>query len=97
VKVYDVQDLSAVKNRYQVPAPLYSCHTAVIDGYVIEGHVSVEEIERLLEERPQVAGLAVPGMPIGSPGMEADGAAPQPYSVFTFDSAGNTTIFASYN
>lgn len=96
VQVEDVQDLSSVKSQYNVPQEVQSCHTAVVDGYVIEGHVPVAEIERLLSERPDVAGLAVPGMPIGSPGMEVDGAAPQPYDVLTFDSNGNIEVFASY-
>ncbi len=97
VKVHNTQDLAPVKNRYNVPAQLQSCHTAIVDGYVIEGHVSVEEIERLLAERPDVTGLAVPGMPIGSPGMAVEGAQAQAYDVFTFDNQGNTTVYASYN
>ena len=94
--VEDVQDLTAVKSQYNVPSALHSCHTAIVDGYIIEGHVPIEEIERLLRERPDIAGLAVPGMPIGSPGMEVEGAAPQPYQVISFDQAGNTEVFASY-
>lgn len=92
-----MQDLTAVKNQYNVPGNLQSCHTAIVDGYVIEGHVPVEEIERLLAERPDVTGLAVPGMPLGSPGMEAAGAEPQPYDVIAFDNQGNIETFASYN
>ena len=68
-----------------------------MDGYVIEGHVPVAAIERLLAERPDVVGLAVPGMPVGSPGMEIAGAENQPFDVYTFDQAGNTEVFASYN
>jgi hypothetical protein len=68
-----------------------------VDGYVIEGHVPVEDIERLLTERPDVTGLAVPGMPIGSPGMDVEGAEAQPYEVFTFDNQGHTETFATYN
>ena len=59
-----------VKSRYGVPQRLYSCHTGVIDGYVIEGHVPADLIKRMLKERPPIVGLAVPGMPVGSPGME---------------------------
>lgn len=92
-----MQDLTAVKNQYNVPAQLQSCHTAIVDGYVIEGHVPVEEINRLLEERPNKTGLAVPGMPLGSPGMEAAGAQAQPYEVILFDNQGNTETFATYN
>ncbi len=96
VKVEDVNNLNAVKQNQQIPSQLQSCHTAIVDGYIIEGHVPVAEIERLLEERPDVAGLAVPGMPIGSPGMEVDGAADQPYDVIAFDKSGEMQVFASY-
>jgi hypothetical protein len=75
-----------------VPQKLYSCHTATVQGYVIEGHVPADLIYRLLKEQPAVAGLAVPGMPVGSPGME--GVNPQPYEVLTFDKDGNTSIYA---
>ena len=81
-----------VKIKYNVPGKLRSCHTALIDGYVIEGHVPADVIEKLLKERPQVLGLAVPGMPVGSPGME--GGKPEPYSVFTFDKDGKMTVYA---
>jgi len=96
VKTDDVPDLSAVKSEYQVPAQLQSCHTAIVDGYIIEGHVPVAEIERLLDERPDIIGLAVPGMPVGSPGMEVQGAETQPYDVIAFDGSGNWQIYASY-
>jgi hypothetical protein len=96
VKVENVNDLTAVKRNTEVPPQLQSCHTAIVDGYVIEGHVPVAEIERLLEERPEIAGLAVPGMPVGSPGMEVDGAADQPFDVIAFDKAGQMEVFASY-
>jgi hypothetical protein len=95
-QVEDVQDLTAVKDRYDVPLALQSCHTAIVDGYIIEGHVPVAEIERLVTERPDIAGLAVPGMPVGSPGMEVEGADPQPYEVIAFDESGNSEVFASY-
>jgi len=96
VEVKDVADLTAVKSRYQVPSELQSCHTAIVDGYIIEGHVPITEVERLLSERPDIAGLAVPGMPSGSPGMDTGGSALQPYDVISFDKAGGTEIFASY-
>ena len=89
----DNTDLEAVKQSAGVPRELYSCHTAVIDGYVIEGHVPASAIERLLRERPDVKGLAVPGMPIGSPGME--GPDPEPYDVLSFDEDGETSVFMS--
>jgi hypothetical protein len=94
--VEDVQNMSIIKSRYQVPPELQSCHTAIVDGYVIEGHVPVQEITRLLSERPDIIGLAVPGMPIGSPGMETDGVAPEPFDVIAFDHNGKTEIFAGY-
>jgi hypothetical protein len=97
VKAQDVSDLFAVKARYAVPAELQSCHTAIVDGYIIEGHVPAADIERLLEERPDIAGLAVPGMPIGSPGMEIEGQPNQPFDVLAFDKDGNIVeVFASY-
>ena len=97
VKVEDVQDLMDVKARYQIPPELRSCHTAIVDGYVIEGHVPAAEIERLVAERPDIIGLAVPGMPVGSPGMEVEGAAPVPFDVITFDKSGRQEVFASYH
>ena len=96
VRVENVSDLTAVKRNQQIPPQLQSCHTAIVDGYIIEGHVPVSEVERLLTERPDIAGLAVPGMPPGSPGMEVDGAADQPFDVIAFDKAGQTQVFASY-
>jgi hypothetical protein len=96
VQVEDVQDLTEIKSQYQVPPEFQSCHTAIVDGYIIEGHVPVEAIERLLSERPDITGLAVPGMPIGSPGMEVEGYEPQPYDVIAFDKSGKSEVFASY-
>ncbi len=96
VQVEESTNLTAIKDQYQIPAALQSCHTAIVDGYIIEGHVPAADIERLLTERPNIAGLAVPGMPIGSPGMEVDGAAAQPYDVLAFDKSGNVEVFASY-
>jgi hypothetical protein len=92
----DVEDLAAVKAQYQVPSALQSCHTAIVDGYIIEGHVPVAEIDRLLAERPQIVGIAVPGMPSGSPGMEVQGAESQPFEVIAWDKTGQTQVFASY-
>ena len=90
-----VTDLRAIKTKHGVPADLQSCHTAIVDGYVVEGHVPADLITRLLRERPKVAGLAVPGMPIGSPGMEVPGRQPQRYQIFTFDKTGKTGVFAT--
>lgn len=83
VEVEDHENLTSVKAAYGVPARLQSCHMAIVDGYVIEGHVPAEDIRRLLEERPDATGLAVPGMPLGAPGMEVDGRK-QPYKVILF-------------
>lgn len=91
-----VNDLVAVKNTYQVPEQLYSCHTAVVDGYIIEGHVPAADVSRLLSEKPDVLGIGVPGMPAGSPGMESPGQAPEPFTVYTFNEAGETAVYASY-
>ncbi len=91
VTVEDVADMNEVKRRAGVPGDLASCHTAWIGDYVVEGHVPARVIQALLNEAPDVAGLAVPGMPIGSPGME--GRNPQPYDVIAFDAAGNRGLF----
>ena len=92
VNAHDLADLTQVKLEHGIRRELTACHTALVDGYVIEGHVPAEDIQRLLQERPDVVGLAVPGMPMGSPGME--GPTSEPYNVLTFDRNGNTTVFA---
>ena len=94
VRVENVGDLAPVRRRFQVPDALESCHTAVVESYVVEGHVPADLIQRLLRERPAVLGLAVPGMPAGAPGMEAPGRAPERYDVLAFDRSGRTTVFA---
>jgi hypothetical protein len=96
LQVENVNNLSAIKQSHQIPSQLQSCHTAIVDGYIIEGHVPIIEIERLLTERPDIAGLAVPGMPIGSPGMEVNDAADQTFDVMAFDKSGQMEVFASY-
>jgi hypothetical protein len=78
--------------KYRIPPTLRECHTAIIDGYVIEGHVPVDAIARLLKEKPPIIGLSVPGMPPGSPGMESPN--PRSYSVLTFDRNGRVTEYA---
>ena len=90
----DMRDVNAFKADYGVTPRLASCHTAVVDGYVVEGHVPAADIRRLLAERPAVRGLTVPGMPMGSPGME--GPRKDPYDVLTFDGQGNTTVFSRH-
>jgi hypothetical protein len=94
VTVHEVADVSAHKRRLGVPQRLASCHTAVVDGYTVEGHVPAADIKRLLLERPKATGLAVPGMPHGSPGMETGKR--EPYDVLLFDKAGKTTVYRSY-
>jgi hypothetical protein len=84
--------MDAIKRRYHVGPALVSCHTALVEGYVIEGHVPADLIVKLLKEKPKLVGLAVPGMVTGSPGME--GANPQPYQVLAFDAAGKTSVYA---
>ncbi len=91
VTVEDVVDMREVKRRARVPLDLASCHTALVDGVVIEGHVPARVARAFLEERSDLAGIAVPGMPIGSPGME--GPNPQAYDVIAFDRAGNRGVF----
>ena len=94
VKATDVPSMAGVKRQAGVPRAVSSCHTAFVAGYVVEGHVPADDIKRLLTERPDVAGIAVPGMPIGSPGME--GPNPQPYDTLAFDEDGAVTHFASH-
>ena len=94
-KVTNVDDMTEVKAKYGVPGRMQSCHTAVVGGYVLEGHVPAADVQRLLKDKPAVVGVAVPGMPIGSPGMEV-GTTVQPYDVLTFNKQGQTTVFASH-
>ncbi|HEY5719416.1 MAG TPA: DUF411 domain-containing protein [Gammaproteobacteria bacterium] len=88
-------DVMPIKQQLGLPAALASCHTAVIDGYVIEGHVPADDIKRLLAQKPAVAGLAVPEMPMGPPGMEM-GARKDPFAVLSFDRTGNVEAFNQY-
>jgi hypothetical protein len=85
-------DLESVPERKKVPAQLQTCHTAVVGPYLVEGHVPVDLIQKMLKEQPKIAGIAVPGMPLGSPGME--GANPRPYSIVAFKADGSTYEFA---
>ncbi len=90
------RNMNRIKKSLGVKSHLASCHTAVIDGYVIEGHVPANDIKRLLKERPPVAGLTAPGMPQHSPGMQPPGERPRGYSVLTFDKEGRTRVFTRY-
>jgi hypothetical protein len=94
VEVTIQDDLSAIKAKHGVPPSLESCHTAVVGGYVVEGHVPADDVKRLLRERPPVAGLVVPGMPAGSPGMEAP--VSEPYATLALAADGTTTVFARH-
>lgn len=95
VEVITTENVEPVKARMGVPAGAGSCHTAEVDGYFIEGHVPASDVVRLLAERPDVRGLAVPGMVIGSPGMEQDGAG-EPYDVVAVAKDGSTSVFAHH-
>lgn len=94
VEVHDIDDLTATKHAAGVPDELQACHTARIGGYVVEGHVPAADIRRLLAERPDIAGIAAPGMPMGSPGME--GGSAEHYDVVTFGGSGRSTVYASH-
>jgi hypothetical protein len=91
-----VDDMAQIKTRYLVPTELQSCHTAIVDGYVVEGHVPATEVRRMLDDRPAIVGLAVAGMPAGSPGMESPGGETVPFDVVAFDKEGRTEVYASY-
>jgi len=94
VTVKDTIDLDPIKEKLGVTQPLASCHTGVVRGYVVEGHVPAADIKKMLKERPKVVGIAVPGMPMGSPGME--GPRSEPYEVLAFDKQGKTRVFARH-
>ncbi|HID46656.1 MAG TPA: DUF411 domain-containing protein [Chromatiaceae bacterium] len=93
VEVHEQYNVTPVKDKLGVPRRLRSCHTAKVDGYIVEGHVPADVVMRLLEEKPQIAGVAVPGMPMGSPGME--GFRKDPYDIISFTDTGKMGIFAS--
>lgn len=95
VNVHEVADTAAIRDQHRVPAALGSCHTATVNGYAIEGHVPAADIRRLLKEKPTVAGLAVPGMPAGSPGMESS--SPEAYQTLSFSRTGTTQVFAEHS
>lgn len=94
VKVRNVPDVSVYKKKFGIPVGVGSCHTAIVDGYVVEGHVPADVVRRMLDEKPDILGIAVPGMPIGSPGMEQSGHADS-YDVVTIDAEGNTSVYAT--
>ncbi len=95
VRIVEVEDTAPIAARYAVPGHLHSCHTAIVEGYAVEGHVPASDIRRLLAQRPAIAGIAVPGMPVGSLGMEM-GKRRDPFTVVTFTRDGRTGAFATY-
>ena len=95
VEAIDTRDVYAWKKKYAVPEKLAACHTAVIGGYVVEGHATDRDIKRMLLTRPEIKGIAIPGMPVGSPGMER-GNTMEPYDVMTFDEEGKTEVFVRH-
>ena len=94
VETTNVADVTAYKKKYGIPAGMGSCHTAVVGGYVVEGHVPADLVKKMLEEKPDIAGIAVPGMPVGSPGME-QGNHVDSYEIVTFDAEGKTSVYAT--
>ena len=96
VEVENVQDVNAIKRERGIPVGAWSCHTAEVDGYLVEGHVPAATIDRVLAERPQVAGVAVPGMPMGSPGMEMPGMQADPYAVMSFTGQGRLEVYEQH-
>ena len=94
VEATDVDDLALVKRSFDIPGAVATCHTAIVGDYLVEGHVPAEDIIQLLKQKPAIKGIAVPGMPIGSPGME--GSNPQAYDVVSFNANGETEIFSSH-
>lgn len=95
VKATDVDDMSLVKRSHGIPEALASCHTAIVGDYLVEGHVPAEDIIKMLKQKTAIVGIAVPGMPIGSPGME--GGNPEAYDVVSFNADGGTEIFSSHH
>lgn len=89
------EDVQAIKTKYGVTKDLASCHTAIVNGYVVEGHVPANDIEALLKKKPNVVGIAVPGMPVGTPGMEM-GQKKDAYQVISFDKKNQRKVFNSY-
>ena len=95
VKEKPTDQLAAIKSEQGISYNMASCHTALVGDYVIEGHVPVTDVQRLLREQPDVRGLAVPGMPQGSPGMESPN--PEPYKVYLISNDGSTSVYAQHN
>ena len=97
VQVVYQDDLSAIKAKHNVPEELMSCHLGVVENYAFEGHVPADVVKRVLLERPAILGVAVPGMPMGAPGMEMPNGHVQPYEVFSFDESGPKAVYEYKN
>lgn len=97
VEVVYQDDLSGVRAEHDVPMEVAACHVGFVEGYAIEGHVPADVVLRLLREKPAVGGIAVPGMPAGSPGMEMPNGMTQPYDVYTFDATGPKSVYEHRN
>lgn len=97
VTVRNSPEMSPIKQKFGVPTRLASCHTATVGGYFIEGHVPASDVKRLLREKPDALGISVPGMPLGSPGMEVPSGETQPYSVTLVNKDGSLSIFSSHS
>jgi hypothetical protein len=95
VKDIVTNDVQAIKKKYGVSEEMASCHTAIVDGYVIEGHVPASDIMKLLKTKPKIVGISVPGMPSGAPGMEMGGRK-DPFNVMSFDRENHYKVFNSY-
>jgi hypothetical protein len=93
VKTFDVDDIDTVKQEHGVPASAASCHTALVNGYLVEGHVPADAVLKMLRDRPAISGIAVPGMPIGAPGMEMPNGQKDPYTIVSFDKSGRTAVY----
>ena len=93
LKVVNTEQLEPIKQQHGVTPQLASCHTALVGGYVVEGHVPAADVQRMLDKKPAIRGLTIPGMPQSAPGMDIPG---QPYQVLAIDEAGQTALWASY-
>ncbi|HJU69233.1 MAG TPA: DUF411 domain-containing protein [Gemmatimonadaceae bacterium] len=96
VTAKDVDDMAAIKAKLGVPAAVHSCHTAIVGPYIVEGHVPAADVRKLLKDKPAIVGIGVPGMPMGSPGMEMPGMAADKYDVIAFSKDGKQKVFASH-
>jgi hypothetical protein len=93
VKAVDVDDIDKVKRERGIPADAASCHTGIVNGYLVEGHVPADAVQKMLKEKPAIAGIAVPGMPMGSPGMEVPGGRKESFNIVSFAKTGKTALY----